>query len=329
MDGDSAGAITRHGREVGSVYDLLGRAENDLTSALGFTLARSPLFLATIARRLLGPHAADTAYIRMEVRDEAGRTDLEIDTGKHLIVVEAKRGWHLPEVEQLSRYVSRIQARGSGFLVTLSDASMEWAQLKLPTQVDGIPVKHVAWSIVRSDLANAAKGAKGRERMWLDELQDYLRRAVKVRDPADGWTYCVAVSDQAIGGSGKRTYRSVVTEESTYFHPHGWGSGWPKTPPNFLGFRWDGSVQQVRRVSEAAVVPNLQARWNDIPEREDTVQPHVVYRLGPALPGLPIPNGKQYRAGRLWVLLDQLLTSPTLAAAHASSRELQGAAAGN
>ncbi len=50
--GYSAGVavLTRHGSDVGSVFDLLGDNENDLTSALGFVLARSPLFREAIMR---------------------------------------------------------------------------------------------------------------------------------------------------------------------------------------------------------------------------------------------------------------------------------------
>lgn len=298
-----------------SVFDLLGRNENDLTAALGFTLSCSPRFLCQLVSRLLPAVRVGSASVHMEVRDQQGRTDLEIDIGAYLIVIEAKRGWMLPGEHQLAAYAERVKKRGGGMLASLSDATPEWAAQALPADIDGVPLRHLPWSAVREDLGSARADASGRERFWLDELHEYLRRAVKVRDPADSWTYCVAVSDKPIGNGGSRTYRDIVTKESAYFHPHGWGSGWPKTAPNFLAFRWDGQVQQVRRVLENAVVPSLQSRWADIPADEDTSRPHIVYRLGPPLPGLPILSGKLYRASRLWVLLDQLLTSDSLAEA--------------
>lgn len=101
-----------------------------------------------------------------------------------------------------------------------------------------------------------------------------------------------------------------MTSERCYFHPY--GRNWPRTAPNFLAFRWKGQVQQIHRVTHAEVIPNLQARWPDIPETDDTTRPHAVYHLGPRLPGTPIPNGAHYRAQRRWVILDHLLTSPTL-----------------
>ncbi|MGI9093459.1 MAG: hypothetical protein ACR2FF_08495 [Mycobacteriales bacterium] len=45
--------ISRHGRDVGSVFDLLGIRENDLTAALGFTLSRSPTLLAALVEHVL------------------------------------------------------------------------------------------------------------------------------------------------------------------------------------------------------------------------------------------------------------------------------------
>ena len=290
-----AASLTRHGREVVSVFDLLGRQENDLTAALGFTLARSPELTRLFAVRLLPAGDIGRAAVRMETRDDTGRTDLEFDTGSHLLVVEAKRGWVLPGEIQLGGYAPRIRQRGAGLLVTLSDASADWARDVLPATVGGVELRHLSWAMVRHDLTQARQRSRGQERVWLDELDRYLGRAVKGRDPA-------AAQDQhqqqPVGGG----------------HPFGTG-GWPHEPPNFLALRWDGQVQRVHRVLQAEVIRKLQDRWSDVPETPETVRPHAVYRLGPQLPGTPVASGRQYRATRLWVLLDQLLSSPTLAEA--------------
>ena len=91
-----------------------------------------------------------------------------------------------------------------------------------------------------------------------------------------------------------------------------------------MAFRWDGAVQRIHRVTHAEVVPSLQDRWADVPEDPVTVGPHAIYDLGPRLPPLtPIPSGRQYRASRLWVLLDQLQTATTLAEALEGTRLLR------
>lgn len=81
----------------------------------------------------------------------------------------------------------------------------------------------------------------------------------------------------------------------------------------------------MRRVVSNEVVPRLQEHWPDIPETAETTRPFAVYRLGPPLPmNGPIPSGTNYRAARVWVLVDQLLTAPNLKAAIASSKALTG-----
>jgi hypothetical protein len=267
---------------------------------------------------------AGAALIRLETRDGQARTDLEIEAGTSLAVIEAKRGWALPGKAQFAAYAPRVLARGTGVLVSLSDASPQWAAYGLPGSVAGVPVVHLPWAAVRHDLDAALGRARGGEWLWLSELRDYLGKAIRVRDAADSWTYCVVVSNNRPGGGGSRTFRDFVIAEGCYFHPYGWGSGWPRTPPNFLAFRWDGHVQRIHRMTSSEVIPSLQEAWADIPADGDTTRPHALYRLGPALPVPPVPSGAQYRASRRWFLLDQLLTNPTLAEAIRCSKLIAG-----
>jgi hypothetical protein len=59
--------------------------------------------------------------------------------------------------------------------------------------------------------------------------------------------------------------------------------------------------------------------------REDSGGPHVVYGLGPdiPLPGGAVPSGRNLRNTRFWMLLDQLLTQPTVVEAHVASEALR------
>ncbi len=296
--------LTRHGNDVTSVFDLLGRDENDLTAALAFAMANSAGLLNLVLQRLGIPAAGEGTVLRLEERDELGRTDLEIETGTHLVIIEAKRGWLLPHELQLGRYARRVAERGAGCLVSLSGASPEWARQVLPAQVGGVPLVHYPWALVHKDLLAAHEQARGGERTWLSEFTEYLRKAVRMRDLADSWTYCVVVSNDYPGGGGERTFRDFVTAEQCYFHPYGWGSGWPKTPPNFLAFRWGNQVQRLHRVASSEVVPSLQSRWPDIPAEDGTDQPHMLYHLGPPIPGPPFASDGNYRAARVWFVLD-------------------------
>lgn len=92
------GDLTRHGSRVDSVFDLLGRDENDVTAALGFALTRSPAFMSALLSHVAPPSAGNVdcdVSAALEVRGEVGRTDLEITHPSGVLIIEAKRGWAL------------------------------------------------------------------------------------------------------------------------------------------------------------------------------------------------------------------------------------------
>jgi hypothetical protein len=324
--GVATAELMSYGRPMSSVFDLLGRRETDLTAALGWVLARSRRLRDTFLVRCGIAEGGDVEAVRLETADDDGRTDIELVREGALVVVEAKRGWQLPTVRQLEIYSKRVVAAGGGMLITLSDASPAWAAHVLPGVIDGVPIQHVPWSAVLDDIHAAASAVRGSERRWLGELRSYLRKVVHVHDPASGWAYCVVVSDATPGWGGERTYREYVTEADTYFHPFGWGKGWPTEAPNFMAFRHRGNVIRVSRVVDAEIVPTITHRWPGIEPIDDAARPHAVYTLGPALPlPAPVPSGTNYRAARLWVLIDQLLVCDTLKDAVEQSHRITGA----
>jgi len=69
-----------------------GRDEVDLTSALGWTLSRSPLLLAALWARLGLPANPGEVQLALEVADAEGRTDLELLSTAVTVIIEAKRG---------------------------------------------------------------------------------------------------------------------------------------------------------------------------------------------------------------------------------------------
>jgi hypothetical protein len=316
--------LTRHGGDVDSVFDLLGRNENDLTAALGFALSHCPPLASALIERVWPGHASQLAeaHFALEVRGEVGRTDLEVRLPTGVLILEAKRGWLLPTKSQLTQYVDRIIQHGDGALVTLSQASAPLAATQLPSAINGVPVVHLSWRDVLADISSAQPDCRGRQRFWLDELRTYLKGVIRMRSIADSWTYCVVLNDDRPGGKGAPSFKEYVTEGMCYFHPYGEG-GWPTEPPNFMAFRWDGKVQRIHRVLQSEVIPSIRDRFPKHQPGKESDRAHAVYQLGPRLPPLePIPSGTTYRAARLWVLLDQLQTAPTLKDAIERSRAL-------
>jgi len=99
--------LVLHARPVETVFDLLGRDENDMTAALGWALARSPALLQGFVGRVV-PGAVENveAVLELQRHDAAdgGFTDIELRSSDAHVIVEAKRGWGLPSLGQLRRY---------------------------------------------------------------------------------------------------------------------------------------------------------------------------------------------------------------------------------
>jgi hypothetical protein len=311
--------LSKYGAETPTVFDLLGRNEVDLTAALGWTLAQSPTLLDALSRHLGLDIVADEAAVALEEADADGRTDIELTTSSTKVVIEAKQGWLVPDEEQLTKYRSRFDGFQQGLLVSMSDSSERWASDQLPAAVDGIPVRHVAWDTVRSAIQTSRKETRGRERLWLEEAEEYMGTATSKLPFGDQWVFCVVVSNTLFGAI---TFRDYVLHERVYFHPFGGNNTWPKIPPNFLCFRWGGRVRQVNRVKRFEVVPQLSDRWPAITREEDSSGPHIIYDLGPDIPIPEISTRGTYANGRVRCLLDQLLVQPTLADAVRASKEL-------
>ncbi len=310
--------VSRYGRELKTVFDLLGRHEPALTGALGWTLAMSPQLLSAVLehRGLEADAGVDGTSLSLEAADDHGRTDIELHTSTAHVIIEAKQGWLVPGELQLSAYTPRFSIGRERRLVTLSDSTARWAREVLPKDVAGVPVEHWSWDDVRELVAAAKTPARGIERLWLDQLEGYMGEATSKRPVWDSLAYCVVVSNDRFGGM---SFRDYVQHQRVYFHPFASG-GWPPVPPNFLAFRWDSAVRQLNRVVDYEVVGNLREKFPSVTPGESG-GPHVVYQLGPDIPLPPegVPSGRNLRNTRIWVLMDQLLTQPTVVAALAAS----------
>jgi hypothetical protein len=112
------------------------------------------------------------------------------------------------------------------------------------------------------------------------------------------------------------SFVDIVVDRNRYFHPVGGGPrGWPAEPPNYLGFRFDGRLQQIRHVDEYEIHDSA---WDTIdkrigPEQDWGPDPHYFYKLGkPIVPDHEVKTGGLYGPGRHWAAIDLLLTSNTV-----------------
>jgi hypothetical protein len=315
-----------HNQPVESVFNLLGEKENAITFSLGWAFSKSPDFLKSFLKKTLPPHVRfdinDLEVVLQERKDKTGITDIEIReiNGKNIhLIIEAKRGWTLPNQQQLEKYVPRIKLdnKEAGMIVTMSESSESYARAcHLPSEVKGIPVKHISWE----DVGLLCQGSKGShaEKRLMRELRNYLATIVNMQKQDSNWVYVVSLGNQECAPG--LTFKQVVNERRRYFHPYGRG-GWPKESPNYIGFRYDGILQSIHHIESTELFKNFHAHFPEYADEEEN-EPFVLYKLGKAIhPEHEVKAGKVVRSLHVWAMLDLLLTCPTISEARDKSNQ--------
>ena len=308
-----------HGRKLASIFELLGTKENDITYSIGWALARSPAFLSRLVHHVLpeAPVTDASVYLQQYGADHGGYTDIEIQGATVHIIVEAKRGWWVPGVDQLKKYAARLSAskRPHAAIVAMSECSPEYARLYLPAEVCGFPIHHIGWKEV-ARLTAVSKVSHAEKRL-LAELRAYFTRIVRMQNQTLNMVYVVAL------GAGTPPWATIsmidlLVTKRRYFHPV--GNGWPKEPPNYMGFRYGGRLQSVHHVESWQIVHDMRTALPEI--APEGWPPHFLYRLGPPIvPSKPVRSGKIVRNTRIWAMLDLLLISETVSDARDRTRE--------
>jgi hypothetical protein len=320
--------LTLHGQRVGTVFNLLGDKENDLTFSLGWGLAQSE----ALAERLLtevfpGEDIGCLQAVRLqEFIAGSGFTDIEIESDRVAVVLEAKRGWVLPPIAQLERYAPRLAQSKIGRMLVVSECMPAFAGPRVPTEVVGIPVVYRSWQQI-VEMAESCSPPGHTEKRIVRELTTYLRGLMTMQNQTSNLVYVVALGREVQPWSAPFTPIQIVVEQNRYFHPI--GKRYPKEPQNYVGFRWDGRLQQIRHVEHYEVFTDPHEHIPEIPS-QDFGERHYLYHLGPPIiPPRIVRTGGVYRAAHAEAAIDLLLTCDTISEAHERTRQrLQAAGAG-
>ena len=315
-----------HQRKVDSVFQLLGEHENDISYSVAWALARCPSFLREFLRHVLDwGGAPNGTEIRLQQPETTGGiTDIEIEVSDSFYLIgEAKRGWNVPSQEQLKKYAIRASFVASTAplkrLVVLSECSREYAELRLKSHVEGIPVVPVSWKdmVVLAEKA-LAEGSHAEKRL-IRELIGYLGGITRMQNVHSNRVYVLSLASGTPPGWGI-SWIDIVRNKGRYFHPVGTGrGGWPKEPPNYVAFRYYGKLQSIHHIDNYEVVTNMHERIPEIPDGE--WGPFFLYTLGPGFgPDKQVRTGKIYPNGRVWCMLDTLFTSETISEARDATR---------
>jgi len=302
-----------HHREISSVFELLGTNENDITCSIGWSLSRSPYFLKSIIREIFSKSIGrGYCIIRLQEHGkDKGYTDIEIEDDDIHVIVEAKRGWNLPSLGQLEGYAGRIGKRKKyiGILV-LAECTHEYAQSTLEFRsIRGIPVVFMNWRDIER-ISHISGGTYG-EKQLMQQLRTYLRSVVNMRDQRSNVVYVVPLK-KALIGSSKISWIDIVEKRGRYFSPVK-GKGYPKVPPNYLGFRYDGELKRIHHMESWEVVKRVRDRIPEIKKGDISERDHYLFKLGPPIiPQHKVRSGKIYPSGHHEVAIDLLLTCNTV-----------------
>ncbi len=309
--------LESYGHEVHSIFQLLGDKENDITLSLSWALAKCPVFLTTIVSQISGysPNADEVTIMNQKYDADTGITDIEItDQNNFHIIIEAKRGWTLPGIDQLTKYSLRdnfVKSRAAHkHIVSLSECTQVYALLYLPSVINAIPVSHVSWKDIFDAATSSQKQSNHQQKHLLDEFSEYLRRLMTMQKVDSNMVYVVSLGSAKPDGCSY-TWIELVQMRNKYFCPIG-KNGWPKEPPTYIAFRYTGKLQSIHHIEGYTVARNVHPDFPEMPN-QDFDTDHFIYQLGPAIiPNKDVKTGNIYPSGRVWAMLDTLLTCDTI-----------------
>lgn len=302
-----------HNTKVKSIFQILGNDENDLSFSLGYALSFSPHLLKSIFHKIYGQSVRfRSAVIKLqESGSDKGFTDFEISIdNQYFIIIEAKKGWNLPSNEQLKRYINRFggHKHRTRRLIVLSECSEKYAKENLPQSLYGIPIDTLSWQDIIHSINDVYHHSVNREKFILSELKEYLAGVITMENAESNWVYVVSLANGKPSWS-EISWRDISGKKQRYFYPQ--GKGWPKVPPNYIGFRFDGRLQSIHHVERYEVVSDMHDFMPEI--KKGKIKNHYLLYLGPGFePRKEIPNGNIWSNGRLWCMLDTLFTATTL-----------------
>jgi hypothetical protein len=309
--------LLRNGQSISNIFQLIGNKENDMTAGLAYLLSNSPALLTKVVQAILRRpvKSVDSALVLIQtVRSQQlqGITDIEIRLGDEFFaVLEAKQGPTLPSDEQLTCYAKILEKSHAKdrYLVTISNASNDIAALQYPKgKVGNAPLIHISWLSIKRMVEQSISQESNAVKKMLREYSEYLKGILGMNTKQSNMVYVVALA-QGKFEEWNVNWIDVVEKHDKYFYPV--GRGYPD-PPNYIGFRYNGKLQSIRHVRSHRIFTNPREIFPEA--RNFKTEPHYCLELDPPIiPSHEIRTGPRIvRAGRVWCMIDALLTSKTI-----------------
>jgi len=302
-----------NGQDINTVFDR-GDKENDITFSLGWTLAQSDVFLEYFLKDIFlkqNTGKATSVHLQKHGKDKGGFTDIEIETEKAHVIVEAKRGWNLPEIPQLKKYAPRFRKKRINAIVVMSQCEPTQALSKLRKRVNSIPVQYRSWKQVTTIATQSVRKGNHREKRLLREFVAYMEGLMDMQNVnKSNMVYVIPLGNEWQPWAGKYWWE-YVTENKLFFQPT--SKKWVKESPNYLGFRLDGKIKSIHHIESSEDVDDLYGHIPGVLHSQNWMhKPHRLWWLGkPIIPDHDVKS-TGLQSGSLLAALDLLLTCKTV-----------------
>jgi hypothetical protein len=211
------------GRDVHTVFDLLGDKENDMTFSLGWVLSHSEHFLAALLENLVGRRfdSVADALVRLQTgRVEFGITDVEVELRQDIaVILEAKRGAELPGAAQLQKYAVTLgkTMATERLLIALTNATPAYAKSALPVlHTQNVRLLHRSWREIKAIAESTISHETNANKRWLSAFIIYLEGLLQMETRFSNWTYVVSLG-QGDPEGWKISWIDIVEKKGRYF----------------------------------------------------------------------------------------------------------------
>ena len=305
-----------NGQEINTVFDR-GDKENDITFSLGWALAQSDVFLANFLKDVFpqkNTGKVTSVHLQKHGKEKGGYTDIEIETEKAHVIVEAKRGWNLPKKAQLKKYAKRFKKKGINAIVAMAKYELSYAASKLPKAVNSVPIHYMSWKQVTTIASQSVSKGNHAEKRQLREFRAYMGGLMDMQNVnKSNMVYIIALGNEWQPWAEKYWWE-YVTENKLFFQRC--DKVWAKEPPNYLGFRVAGELRSIHYIKSIEDVDDLRGHSPGIkhPKKWKWMKnaPRRLWRLGPPIKPQHVVKTTGLRNQRLFAAIDLLLTCKTV-----------------
>lgn len=309
-------------RPVTTPFGLLGRDENALSFALGYTFAKCPRLLRHFLRHIgvggLQGESLNEVEITLQRHEHGGITDVEISLpGKLFVVVEAKVGLSLPTLEQCLKYLPRFErnkaSRQRLVALVASPATSLLDKYRSQNRTLKTLLTAFHWMDLIPDCIRMLREypATTEPGLWIRSFQQFLEQEYEMKAFTEE-VWIVSASTKPLWPNGKSFYDTHAKGRIRIYYR----KDCHNKRPLYMAFRVGGKVthiQKVLSVKHEAQPVDLMSELKNVPENWPSI-PHTVWVLGEPTP-LPqaIPtDDKTMRARQFSCDLDILLSSASI-----------------